>query len=444
MQTQKILRHLDPGEAFFYMSDHVSCMNFVVLAERLGTLQPAQIRTALDIIQQENTLLQASISWAEDTGLCFTHAPGASIELRCHVTTKATWQDAIEQQLSEPFAAGATPLVRCLYLDIAPCADQAQPARSVLALCFHHAVADGRSGTELLRRVLGLIATDTRQHAPDRPTALPSMADVHPERYRWADQPAAAKQLRSTLIGDYRRHGPLPGVSWLESEATERSPRFIRLSFEPSVTQQLLTKARDQGTSVHGVLCAAQLLAQLALQPDDAPSTFFLSCPVDMRPHLEPVPPVTPTGLFVSLISATFSVHANTDLWQLARDIIVQTRLQLARGEGHLLYHMYGLDGSPVPPSQMEPFRKKALASLPNTMVSNVGAITAVDDDPAVDAMSFALCPMPYQTLFTAASSYKNQLLLNVGFDAARLSPANAQVLTDRMQDLLHAAAQSA
>jgi NRPS condensation-like uncharacterized protein len=360
------------------------------------------------------------------------------------MTTSADWQATIEQQLSEPFAPGSAPLVRCLYLDLAPSADLDQPARSVLALCFHHAVADGRSGTELLRRVLSLMATGTRQHEPDRPTALPCMADVHPAHYRWAEQPAAAKALRTTLISDYRRHGPLPAVTWLTADTAERTPKFIRLSFAPSVTQQLLTQARNKGTSVHGVLCAAQLLAQLALQPDDVPSTFFLSCPVDMRPHLEPVPPVAPTGLFVSLISATFAVDANTDLWQLASDIIVQTRLQLARGEGHLLYHMYGLDGSPVPPSQMEPFKKKALASLPNTMVSNVGAITTVADDPAVDAISFALCPMPYQTLFTAASSYKDQLVLNVGFDAARLSPANARVLTDRMQALLHAAAQSA
>jgi hypothetical protein len=48
---------------------------------------------------------------------------------------------------------------------------------------------------------------------------------------------------------------------------------------------------------------------------------------------------------------------------------------------------------------------------------------------------------MPYQTLFTAASSYQDQLVLNVGFDAARLTPAHAQVLTQRMQDLLRAAA---
>jgi len=90
-----------------------------------------------------------------------------------------------------------------------------------------------------------------------------------------------------------------------------------------------------------------------------------------------------------------------------------------------------------VPPQALEPFRKKALASLPNTMISNVGAIAPVTDDPAVQAISFALCPMPYQTLFTAASSYNGCLRLNVGYDAARITPATAQTLVSTMQELL-------
>jgi hypothetical protein len=156
-----------------------------------------------------------------------------------------------------------------------------------------------------------------------------------------------------------------------------------------------------------------------------------------MRPHLEPVQPVSPTGLFVSLISGTYLVGADTPVWTLARDVMVQTRLQIARGEGHLLFNMYGLDGSPVPPVFMEPFRKKALASLPNTMISNVGPIATVDDDPGVESISFALCPMPYQTLFTAASTYKGQLLLNIGFDAARLTEPNARILAAGIREIL-------
>lgn len=436
LPTAAIIRPLAPGESFFFMSDQVSCMNFVVFAERRGPLAPERIRAALDVLQQDNLLLQASIHWSQEEGLCFTHMPSPAIELRCHGVNGDDWQRRIEQQLSEPFAAEAAPLMRCLYLE--------WPGRSVLALSFHHAIADGRAGTALLRRMLSLMASQDALSPQPSPKSLPSMADVHPARFRWAEQPEAAGQLRTTLIADYRRHGPLPAIPWLASQATGRTPRLIRLSFAPGLTRGLLTTARAHGTTLHGALCAAQLLAQARLQPGTDASAFCLSCPVDMRPHLEPAQPVAPIGLFVSLISATFSVGADTDFWQLARDIVTQTRLQIARGEGHLLYRLFGLDGTPVLPDQLDAFRQKSLASLPNTMVSNVGAIATVTEDPAVEAMSFALCPMPYQTLFTAASTYQDQLVLNVGFDADRLREADARALCQHIESLLTRMATSA
>lgn len=445
MHDPMVLRALDPGEAFFHMSDQVSCMNFVVFAERRGRLVPERIRSALVKIQCENLLLQTRIIWTEENGLHFAHAPDQAIELRCATVALQDWQRHIEQQLSEPFVDGAAPLMRCLYLEIpTPTDDGQSPDRSVLALCFHHAIADGRSGAELLRQLLGLMALGNQASEPKAAMGLPAMAEVHPALFRWAEQPDKAKQVRHTLIDDYRRHGPLPAIPWLAVDAVGRAPRFIRLVLAPDITQRLLRRARDNGTSLHGALCAAQLLAQLKLQPGTEPTAFFLSCPVDMRPHLEPVQPVSPTGLFVSLISATFLVSTRTYVWDLAREVIVQTRRQIARGEGHLFFNMYGLDGTPVLPDRLASFRQKALASLPNTMVSNVGAIATVVDDPAVESISFALCPMPYQTLFTAASSYQGQLILNVGFDAARLTEANAELLAQGMKDVLLAAANHA
>lgn len=422
-----IIRPLDPGESFFYLSDRVSCMNFVVLAERRGHLEPERIRSALDLVQQENLLLRASIHWTQENGLCFTHAGGPVIELRCHKVRAEDWQQRIEQQLSEPFAYEAAPLVRCLYLQMD------SPERSVLALCFQHAIADGRAGTALLRRLLSVMACPEQPRPRPGPNVLPAMADVHPARFRWSEQEDAAKQLKTSLIADYRRHGPLPAIPWLASEAGGRTPRFIRLTLPPETTRRLLSSARQHGTTVHGALCAAQLLAQCQLQPGKDASPYFLSCPVDMRAHLEPVQPATPTGLFVSLISASFAVSTGTDFWQLARDITDQTRLQITRGEGHLLYQLFGLDGSPVLPDQLESFSKKTLASLPNTMVSNVGAIATIADDPAVEAISFALCPMPYQTLFTAASSYQDRLILNIGFDAHRVTESDAHALAQHI-----------
>jgi len=416
----------------------VSCMNFVVRAERSDTLAPESIRRALDTVQQEHALLQASISWTEASGLRFKPAPGQAIALVCHDVAAGHWQHLIEQELSNTFATGIAPLMRCLYIEWANSEPTANTTKSsVLALTFHHSVADGRSGTAILRRLLSLMVQDTTSAAGTHTTHLPPMAELMPAHYRWADDPAAAKQLRNTLIADYRRHGLLPAIPWLAAEASGREPRLIRMQLDAPSTTRLIEQARAQGSTVHGALCAAQLLAQWQLQPTAVPVSSFLCCPVDLRPHLEPVPPTSPTGFFTSLISGSFLTGPDTDAWALAREIVAQTRLQIERGEGHLLYHLYGLDGSPVPPQVMDVFRKKALASLPNTMVSNIGVVTPVADDPAVQAISFALCPMPYQTLFTAASCYQGRLILNLGYDAARITPKTAQALATALHDTL-------
>jgi hypothetical protein len=72
-------------------------------------------------------------------------------------------------------------------------------------------------------------------------------------------------------------------------------------------------------------------------------------------------------------------------------------------------------------------------------MVSNVGRIKPVDADPQVERISFALCPMPYQAIFNAASSYGEQLILNLGYDAARLSTELARKIADGMRAQLAA-----
>jgi len=455
MNPTTLPRPLDPGEAFFTLSDQFSSMNFVVFAERSGHLLPEQIRQALDVLQQENALLQARIGWTDADGLFFEPAPGPRIALQCASAPANQWQPWIERELSLPFAIGSAPLMRCVYLTLEP-----QPARHdtsddpevqpagqcLLALSFHHAIADGRAGIALLRRLLSLLNAAASADAaatapPPRASALPAMIDLMPAQFRWQQQPDAAKQIRAVLISDYRRHGPASALPWLDPSQPARSPKIIRLQLPPALTAQLIDRARQHQTSVHGALCAAQLMAQLGLQADGERSTFVLSSPVDMRAHLLPEPTVAPAGLFVSIISATFPVDAQTRLWPLAQDIMAQTRRQISRGEGHLFFNLFGLDGSPVGPQHLAGFRQKLQATVPNTMISNVGAVATIDDDPATHAISFALCPMPYQALFTAASSYAGQLILNVGFDAAKLSPTHAQTLTERLHQLLCQAA---
>lgn len=81
MATSSILRPLDPGEAFFYMADKLSCMNFVVFAERDGFLPQEQVRAALDLIQMDNPLLRVRVLWNDTVGMCFAEGDAAAIPL---------------------------------------------------------------------------------------------------------------------------------------------------------------------------------------------------------------------------------------------------------------------------------------------------------------------------------------------------------------------------
>jgi len=407
-------------------------MNFVVFAQRSKALPLERIQPALAVLQQENALLQVRIDWTEERGLRFEPAPGQPIALHGHQRAPNAWQDLIEAEFSKLFAVGSAPLMRCHAITLQDASTAA--TTSVLALTFHHAIADGRSGAALLRRLLTLLASTTPLPQPTAATALEPMSALMPNACRWAEHPQEAKALRDVMIGDYRRHGKLSPLPWLAKETSGRNPRFLQVTLPADVGRRLRNMARQQGTTLHGLICAAQLLVQRTLQEGEARSTFFLSCPVDLRPHLLTTPPLAPTEMLISLASNTFQIDDATGIWPLARAIIDQTRLQLARGEAHLLYHLFGLTGEPVRPSQLEPFAQKVLASLPNTMVSNIGAVDAVPEDSHVQAISFALCPMPYQTLFTAASSYADQLILNVGFDAERVSAAHANALATQMR----------
>lgn len=433
MPIAGIDRPLDAGESFFFLADRVSCMNFVMFAERSGALDPARITAGLGRLQRENQLLEARITWTEAGGLRFESAARVPIALECRATPPDGWQAWIERELARPFELGEVPLMRCQYLHW-PAADGA--AGCVLALTFHHAIADGRSGGEMLRSLLEFLAVGDAL-ALREAAILPPMAESFPEAFQWSGRPDAARLALEQMLAGYGRHGRVRRLSWLAKPAGERAPRFIRFALPPEVTQRLLVLCRQSGTSLHSALCAAQLLAQHRVQATGNAEALFLSCPVDMRPHVAPVSPAAPTGLCISLISAAFSVRQETAFWELAREVIAQTRAQLARGEGHLFFNMYRLSGKPITSAFEQGFAKALLATFDHTAVSNVGRIAAVPSDPAVHAISFALCPMPYQALFSCVSTYEDQLIVNMNYDAGKLTPLVATSLASTMQDIL-------
>jgi hypothetical protein len=83
-------------------------------------------------------------------------------------------------------------------------------------------------------------------------------------------------------------------------------------------TAALLTRAREEQTSVHGAFCAAFLLAHNDLYGDQPKRT--VSCPVSLRGRFG-IPNANDFGLYMALSEVTVDCGAQGDVWVMARAI---------------------------------------------------------------------------------------------------------------------------
>lgn len=425
--TPSTARPLDAGEKFFWMLDQVSCMNFVVFAELECQLQPAALQTSLAELQRRHPLLNCGIRVRDDGQVAFYRASPAPIGLSVAGIGADNWQEPLQAQLAQPFGADEHPLARALYLP------RSDAPGSIVGLVYHHAIADGRSGTallrELLQQILGSGNGDAEAH--DEP---PPMHELFPPQFDWQRHPDKAMAIYGDMKLDIKRYGKPADLPWLQQQHSERQPRFCRIEFDPQQTAMLLQQCREHGTTLHGALGAAQLLAKRTLLAGDGAQTLTLSHPADMRPYLAQSVPDDGLGLYITMLSSSYQVAGDSDFWQLARQVVGDIRQQLQRGDGHLLYTLLRTQQVPPDAAGLAGFGQQMLASPKGSMISNIGRVADVGADLPVSSISFALCPMPYQALFTAASSYGGKLILNINYDAAKLAPDVATRLAQQIR----------
>ena len=195
MTTASAARTLDAGEKFFWMLDQVSCMNFVVFAELECQLPPATLQAALGELQRRHPLLNCGIRVGDAGHVAFYRTEPTPIRLSVQPVAADSWQEPLQAQLAQPFAAEEHPLARALYLP------RSDAPGSIVGLVYHHAIADGRSGTALLREwlqqaltELGLaLPTDTARDEEPR-----WLADLRLGLLHRAAGPAG---LQSALLG---------------------------------------------------------------------------------------------------------------------------------------------------------------------------------------------------------------------------------------------------
>lgn len=407
-------RRLDPAEAFFWFLDHLSSMNFAVIAEGAGKLDDDALRAALARAQREHPLLRARIAANAEHRLLWVPASDAPID---YTVTDAgpEWQTPLAEAMVQPFPLGSAPLVRALRLN-------REGGRWVVALVFHHSAGDGRSGCRLLSEILVSAAT------PDRPAAphpgYPPLQTRYPPAYTGTAGAEAIQTFKARRKDELQRYGKFDEFPGFDRHAPTTRPRFQTLRLEPEQTKRLTEHCRNAGATIHGAIGAAQLLALHRAFGDAEPRTLGLTTPADLRAHLrEPLDDESPL-LCATLVTSVYRLEADGDFWALARAVSGDLKRQLQRGDGHLFFSLFPPpDEFPATPEGIAAFGQMMANAPQVSMVSNVGRLAPLSAATPfqVEALSFALCPMFSHVLFTAVGTFHDRMTLHVNFDAARL-----------------------
>lgn len=197
-KVANIDRALGPTENSYYLLDKLFGLNFVVYAKIDGPFDTQRLASALQAVQAEHPLLRARPAlaggrpWFKPVAADAHPIPIESGGLR-------DWRARIEVQLERLFV-DAAPLARFMCFS-------AGARKSVAAMVFHHSIADGRSGADVLIEVL------RRAGGEDLPL---NPGPAHPGRALHAAEgqgPRPARGLPRPRRDDARRAGRQPDAA---------------------------------------------------------------------------------------------------------------------------------------------------------------------------------------------------------------------------------------
>jgi hypothetical protein len=255
MDSQKHERSLGAMEQLFWTWDQHRPNHFVLAAQIDGRLPPEQWRQAMDSLQARNPLLGARIV-EETTGRArFIPEPELRLPIRFETLGELSWQVQAGRELLERFDTQTGPLSRLTLLE--------NDRHTIVLFIAHHAPLDGMGATRLLDELIQVVCGES---------LLPKPAVQAPE----------------LVLADERHLLPTPLLPTNENVSSFRplsdQPPFVEtLSIEAKMIRQLVARCRDEGTTMHGLITAAVLVAGRSLLKEWSERPVRVATPVNIR-----------------------------------------------------------------------------------------------------------------------------------------------------------------
>lgn len=426
----EIDRPFGSNENLYWLLDQAEGLNLVVMAEVEGTVEAGAVAYALSAAQSRHPLLRARIVKIRGRRW-FKPAPSPLPPWRAEILPLDGWADEIERRFRVRFDPWQVPLARLTWFK--------GEKRSVLALTLHHSAADGRSGAALLLEIIRGIGGEREALFRAPHASAPSLDPFHDRSVLEKARARATFWMRRRRDAQ-RSTAPFPGYSQTTGPHRAIRLRTLRAPHLPT----LKVRAREQATTLQGVLGSALLRAIHEQSGDQGVQNLALTSLADLRPSLKGGLSSSDLGLY----SATLiSVHRLGDaaFWDLAREIGQAIAREVKGGSINLIHEIYpGSLGLSSDRGLGKLVHQLARATPPSAMLTNLGQIPSVGGRGlSVASLAFAVSPPHQNPLSVCVASYGDQMSLTLTYDERMLDGGMATRIGAGLVDQLHAVAPS-
>lgn len=279
-------RTLGAFEKTFWLLDQIDSKDFCLAADICGTKPIEKWRNAIDSAQQRHPNLSVRVVLDELSRPALEHVDKLRIPLRIvQAEQDYPWEREVEIELSERFNTAEGPLLRVVLVQ--------KPDSTVLILSANHTVADGTSLSYLTRDIL--LAVTGEELAPMQPqVSNDETLDL-------------SEDLPAQTVGK---------VLELKMKIEAVSPLVSSHRFSETTTRNILERARQENTSVHGAICAAAMIACRRMRPEWDQTRIELVSPICTRAALNLDDNF---GLNIITQSVFFENQPYLSFWDLAR-----------------------------------------------------------------------------------------------------------------------------
>lgn len=363
-------RKLGYGETLWAKSSEITSNNFVFVVELSGAIDVATFEQAFEKASSVYPVLSAKLNREPQGWQLLYDAPRKPILEYARREQDQSYISVVEEGLNRRIGPESDALWYAVLVH--------GPEASELVLVYNHILGDGLSAYEFTKTLFGCYRGDA---CPERFAPNSAVNEL------WPSRPVSPRRMRFGLryLQQMLRSQKKSVVKLREAQELKPGQiggsRLISRALGPEKTRTLLHKARQEQTTLHGVLSAALSLS-ISRSTGLETASVGLSSAVNLRGHLRQKQEGQ-FGFLVGSVDQILDCEPHTNFWALAREVSHGLKIEMAHErplfDSWLRYQL--VKGHDDFAAAAQVLRKKARSTV---LITNLGRLAAV---PATDSI---------------------------------------------------------